>query len=318
MGKVLRISIVVICVLLASCALRRAVVEPPSARQETIAAIKRVEQEVGFESTGNFHGADARRDAFYRCYFTGKLKLPSSYEDLRIKEGTASGCEVDESEYDLFFYKIEAVAGADVGVTEALEETTVERLAVVVAHEDFHEDPQVQRLPTRIGEAATTLVGFLTAARFAAKEYGESSAEFRNLDREADLYLRKALLVNSYHHRLSELFEAVRKEAIGRPEALDRKQALYDEMQNTCEEIEPEPTSFNKWLAANNNAGLGFEMTYTAYYPLAYKLHESGGGNLHQTITVLRQAGEFGTSSEEKTVRFLEQRVENAIAIRTQ
>ncbi len=314
MAVVPRILVLSCFVLLAACAARRADVPVPSMRQDTVTAIKRTQKKLGFEETANFRGEDPKRKAFYRCYYTGKLELPASYDKLDIREGGESGCPVDENEYDLFFYKIEAVASGDVGVSESLEETTIERFAVVVSHEDFHEDPQVQRLPTRIGEAATTLIGFLTAARFARSEYGAESETFRNLDREADLYLRKSRLVNDYYERLSRLYGDVRAKRLSRDEALARKAELYGEMQRGCEAIEPNPTSFNKCLTANNNAGLAFEITYTRYYPLIYELHESLGGDTKLTIVALREAGELGTDSEERTAAAIRRKIEAATA----
>jgi hypothetical protein len=222
-----------------------------------------------------------------------------------MKEGDESGCDLDEEKWDVFFYKIEAVAGDNTPVTEALEEASLERLAVVVAHEDFHEDPQVQRLPTRIGEAATTLIGFLTAARFAAREYGPDSETAQNLAGEAELYRRKSEIVNRRHAQLASLFREFRENHMERDEALRRKEALFAQMQTDCEAIKPEPTSFNKCLAANNNAGLAFEMTYTRYYPLLEELHRSGGSDIKNTIGVLRRAGDLGPKSEPATERRL-------------
>ena len=314
MAGVPRTLIVSCLLLLAACASRRSDIPVPSTRQDTVAAIKRAERKLGFEDTANFRGADPGQKAFYRCYYTGKLELPASYDELDLRYGDESGCPVDESEYDLFFYKIEAVASGDVGVSEALEESTIERFAVVVSHEDFHDDPQVQRLPTRIGEAATTLIGFLTAARFASTEYGAESETFRNLDREADLYLRKSRLVNDYYERLSRLYDDFRAKRVNREEALAKKAELYGEIQRACEAIEPNPTSFNKCLTANNNAGLAFEITYTRFYPLVFELHQTLGGDTRRTIAALREAGDLGTDSEERTASALRRKITAATA----
>ena len=60
-----------------------------------------------------------------------------------------------------FFYRIEAVATGHVPITQMLAAASVERLATVIPHEDFH--LQVRDLPDRVAEAATTLVGFWPA-----------------------------------------------------------------------------------------------------------------------------------------------------------
>ncbi len=288
------------------CSVRRASIEAPGGpRHETIRAIKRVEREAGFAETANFERVSATRDAYYRCYYTGKFELPDSYEGLRVKDGNANGCDLDEERYDVFFYKIEAVADSNTPVTSSLEEASVERLAVVVSHEDFHEDPLVQRLPVRVGEAATTLVGFLVATRFATQEYGPESDTAVNLAREAGLYRRKAKIVNAYHERVADLYKEYRRRRIGRAEAQERKNALFGQMQTECEAIQPDPVSFNKCLAANNNAGLAFEITYTRFFPLLEELHRSLGGNIKATIGVLRAAGELSPISESAAEKYL-------------
>lgn len=66
--------------------------------------------------------------------------------------------------------------------------------------------PQIQRLPTRIGEAAATLVGFLSAARYASAQHGTESDTCRNLNQEASLYLTKARMVNRYDEKIAALY----------------------------------------------------------------------------------------------------------------
>jgi putative aminopeptidase len=293
------------CLLMGCGARGASVATPPSPQQDSIQAIKRVERELGFTESANFEHRSGHEDAYYRCYYTGKLNLPDSYEGLRIKDGDENGCELDEEKHDVFFYKIEAVAGIGTPITEALEESSIERLAVVVSHEDFHEDPQVQKLPTRIGEAATTLVGFLVAARFARDEYGADSETYRNLEQEAGLYRRKSEIVNQFHAQIADLFDDARRKRISRTEAESRKEDLYAQMQTRCEAIQPEPTSFNKCLAANNNAGLAFDMTYTRFYPLLDELHRALESDIKRTISALREAGDLGTSSERRTEEHL-------------
>lgn len=286
--------------LLAACAARR--VAPPST-QEAIRGIKRVQRDLGFRETGNFVSIKPDQRAFHRCYYAGQFELPDSYEGLRMKDGTAEGCPPAGPGWDVFFYPIEAVAGANTPVTAALATTTIERLAVVVSHEDFHEDPQIQRLPTRIGEAAATLVGFLSAARYASTQHGPDSDTYRNLSREASLYRTKARIVNRYHEKIAALYRSLRERKADLHGVAERKRMLFDALQGECGAIHPEPTSFHRCLAANNNAGLGFEITYTRYYPLLYELHLALGADLKKTIAALRQCGELGPYSEEKTIR---------------
>ncbi len=278
----------------------------PSERQETIAAIQRLQRELGFQATGNFRVASTAVKAYCQCYYTGKLELPDSYEGLQMVEGSESGCPLDAEEHDIFYYPIEAVAGAETPITPALEEASLERLLVVVPHEDFHEDAGVRRLPTRIAEAATTLVGFLTARRFALERYGTDSETFGRVGSDAELFLRKAEMVNAYHARLGRLYAEFRSGRISREEALASKGALFGELEQACRGIVPDPGSFNKCLTANNNAGLAFEVTYTKFYPLVYRLAESRDLDVAATIAELRRVGQAAPRTEHEAVQLLE------------
>jgi hypothetical protein len=159
--------------------------------------LKDVEREAGFKPTGNFAHADARVPAYYRCYYTGRLELPQSYDELKLSKGTKDGCSLDAKKYDIFFYPIEAVASGHAPITESLAQAPGERVATVVPHEDFHQ--QIRDLSGPLAEAAATLVGFLTGA-----------AAEPSLSQEAQLFLQKALILNRYYYRLAAAYRAAR------------------------------------------------------------------------------------------------------------
>ena len=101
----------------------------------------------------------------------------------------------------MFFYPVQAVASGEETITVALAEAPTERILVVVPHEDFHNQPEARKAPTEVAEAAATLVGFLTASAFAKERFGPESTAFRMLDRDAELFLRKSLVVNRYYEK---------------------------------------------------------------------------------------------------------------------
>ncbi|HLW79842.1 MAG TPA: hypothetical protein VKU44_09620 [Terriglobia bacterium] len=280
------------------------------AQPELIRAIKRLEKKLGFRRTGNFKTRSDEITAFYRCYYTGKLELPDSYENLRLKQGTKDGCDLDPEQYDVFFYPIEAVASGKSPVTASLERDSMERFLVVVPHEDFHATKELHKLPAALTEAASNLAGFLTAAEVARQKFGPDSAVAQNLDREPDLYLRKSELVNRYHDKLGQLYASVRAGQIGRPEALAEKDRLFVQMQDECQAISPDPKSFNKCLAANNNAGLAFDATYTKYYPLGYELFVAEGRKARATLDAIKEA--LAVKSESEAVQRLEDLIREA------
>jgi hypothetical protein len=252
--------------------------EAVAAGPETeIRQLKTVEDSAGFKPTGNFARSDLRIAAYYRCYYTAKLELPESYNGLKLREGNEQGCTLDENKYDVFFYPVEAVASGQSPITESLARAAPERLAMVVPHEDFHD--QVRRLPDLIGEAAATLVGFIIGA-----------AALNEPALDADLFARKAEIVNRYFDRLSAIYKSARGTLISREAAREEKQRLLDTLERDCAAIEPIPGSFNKCLPVANNAGLSFDHSYTKYYPLLYRVYVNCGKDLRCTTQKILSA----------------------------
>lgn len=267
-------------------------------RRDLVSAIKRLEKTLGFGRTKNFTKESKRVAAAYRCYYTGKLELPESYEGLDLRQGTKAGCPVDARKYDVFFYPLDADASGRTPVTASLAHESVERFLVVVPHEDFHANRELRKLPATLGEATSTLIGFLTASEVARQEFGEPSEVYRNLLREPELFSRKAEIVNRYHVRLSQLYAAARAGRVSEQDTLAQKQQIFEEIQQACKAISPAPKSFNPCPAANNNAGLAFDATYTKYYPLMYGLYRVEGRALKPTLDALQRALRAQTEPE--------------------
>ena len=274
----------------AGCIMNRvtAIGSPSFPRQELIAEIKDFQKTLGFDAQRNFLSYSQTQKAIYRCYYTGKLDLPGSYEQLRLAQGSVAGCSLDEDQYDVFFYEMEAAASGTAPVTAALAEAPLERLLVVVPHEDFHNQTETEKAAPEIAEAASTLIGFLTASEFAKGKYGSESETFQSLDREARLFSEKARIVNAYFARLGGVYSAFRSKRISRQQALARKAELFAGLHQECAAITPEPVSFNRCLGAANNAGLAFERTYARYYPLLYELSAAHGQDARATVATLK------------------------------
>ena len=271
----------------AGCQAQRQARAGEAARNAVITEIKSVQQSLGFEPTKNFLEHSAKTEAVYRCYYTGKLELPESYAGLRFHEGSRDGCVLDESKYDVFYYPIEAVASGKAAVTESLSQASAERLAVVVSHEDFHNQEALKELPETMHEAAATLVGFLTAAEYARRKSGPDSEQHQRLARDAELYLRKSEIVNAYHARVSQLYTNVQNGAIPKKEALAEKAKFFDELGKECSAIDPSPATFNPCPAVLNNAALAFDRTYTKDYSLMHRLYLAHKRDLTATIGTL-------------------------------
>ncbi len=284
-------GILLLTAIAAGCSMKRAAVTVPSApfpRQEIITEIKNFQKTLGFEEQQNFLRYSDEQQALYRCYYTGKLELPDSYDRLRLAEGDVAGCSLDETRYDVFFYEMEAAASGDAPVTPSLTEASLERLLVVVAHEDFHNQKEAERADTEIAEAASTLIGFLTASQFAREKYGAASETYERLNREPGLFLQKARIVNSFFDRVRGLYGSFRAKQISREETLRRKQELFSALERECSAIAPVPASFNPCPGIGNNAGLTFERTYSRYYPQLYELSVSQARDAAATVAALK------------------------------
>src|SRR5262245_2027298 len=85
-ATVLLASAVLVTVACAATTGRRPAPPPSSTgstTREIVASLKAYEARVGFAPTGNF--AKATTDAFPgRCYYTGTLELPESYQGLQV------------------------------------------------------------------------------------------------------------------------------------------------------------------------------------------------------------------------------------------
>jgi hypothetical protein len=260
----------------------------PSQPAALIAEIKAFEGATGVAPTGNFLTSSPRLTSDERCYFTGKLQLPEFYSGLRMERESEARCEARAGESDVFFYPVQAVASGSEAITVSLAQAPVERLLVVVPHEDFHNQAETWKAPTEVAEAASTLLGLLTASAFAKEQYGPESPTFLAIDRDIELFLRKSLLVNQYYAKVHALYESFQSGMLDERQTMAEKRELFDELQRACTAISPEPVSFNKCPAAMNNAGLAFDQTYTRNYPLLYDLYTLLGNDTAALVARLK------------------------------
>jgi hypothetical protein len=256
---------------------------------EVIAEVKDFAVALGGHATENFVRLSDRQTSDNRCYFTGKLQLPEFYSTLRMVREDEGSCAARGGEHDVFFYPVQAVASGEETITVSLAEASTERLLVVVPHEDFHNQREARTAPTEVAEAAATLVGFLTASGFARDRFGPESATALTLARDADLFLRKSMLVNQYYEKVRGLYREFQSGALTSAQTLERKAGLFAELQRSCAEISPEPVSFNKCPAAMNNAGLAFDRTYTAHYPMLHDLYTLLGADTPALVSTLKR-----------------------------
>lgn len=291
---------------LIGCA-RRQSAEPPTERQQRIGRLQDFSSEKGFPRTGNFRRGAPGKEAYFLCYYSRPFELAESYDDLGYRESDAQGCGIDESKYDVYFHKVEAVAFENTPMTASMEAATEERALMVAAHEEVHEDPQLERLPHPVAEAASTLLGMLTAAAFAERE-GDTQTATR-LSGDAVLYNKKAIAVNELHSRLRKVYEEHRAGKRNREEAIQQKALLFEEAARTCAGFGV-GHSINPCLPVSNNAGLAFDHSYTRWYPQIYALYQATGADLDRFLEELRGLG----SIRRRNLAAFSQRIEERVA----
>ena len=207
------------------------------------------------------------------CFAARKLELPEEYDELRFRRAPDGVCGFDTAEWDVFQYQPEAVAGEDVGVTPELAAAPEERANFVVAHEDFHDQPTMRRLPAGLHEPAATL-----AALLISPEPFDAQHPYR----------QKALLINRYRHRAGALYSRYRRREISAGEALALKKKLFNELGAECSAL-PAALAYNPCPAVLNNAGLSFDATYTRLYPLLFEILPAVGWDRQAAVRVLLQ-----------------------------
>jgi hypothetical protein len=246
-------------------------------RQELVHEIEDHEFLFWFTPTTNFKTYDDNAGVLYFCYYAEKLDLT-----LHFVLGTKEGCSVDKNIYDVFFYPAQAAAGMNIPLMSSLVTAPLGRFIMVILHEDFHE--QVLGIPTlALNESSATLMGLLLTREFAYQKYGAQSEPAKDAISDMTLFLRIALIEEQYASRLRGVYQQVARGEVARDEGLRLKEALFNEMKNECQGIAPKLlfTCAN----ADNNAHFGYQLNYTAHYPLFYRLYEACGQDVMIFVT---------------------------------
>lgn len=193
---------------------------------------------------------------------------------MKIAKGKKEGCGMDESMWDVFFYPSQAFTGG-LGLQKSLTKESLERFIMVIFHEDYHEE--VPPTPPDVNESATTMMGLAAAIDFARATYGEDSPIYKNLLLEPKLHLQKSLIVNRYYDEIKALYTKFHRGEVSKAFVLWEKKRLFDALEKECNAIRPWPKTISPRLTALNNAGLGFDITYTRHFPRMYDMWMRSG-----------------------------------------
>ncbi len=93
----------------------------PSTVQELIDGIKGFEKSAGLPQTRSFEQESDTIKSYYRCYYTGPLELPESYDGLELRQGSETCCAMDPRKYGVFFYALQAAGSGKTPLTSSLD-----------------------------------------------------------------------------------------------------------------------------------------------------------------------------------------------------
>jgi hypothetical protein len=209
------------------------------------------------------------------CFAAPRLALPESYQELKFRKARNGECRFDTTRWEVLAYRPEAIAEVRVAVTHELAFASEARASFVVAHEEFHDQKSIRRLPAGLHEPAATLASFLVEPQ---PETGTGDPAF--------LFRQKAGLINDYGDQATQLYGRYDRGELTEFEALRLKQSIFDVLHADCADLAATP-AFNPCPAALNNAGLAFDTTYTRLYPLIYELLLATGWDREETLRVL-------------------------------
>ncbi len=97
----------------------------PSTAQELIDGIKGFERSAGLPRARSFEQESDTVKSYYRCYYTGPLELPESYDGLELRQGSETGRGMDPRKYDVFFYALQAAGSGKTPLTSSLARSIV-------------------------------------------------------------------------------------------------------------------------------------------------------------------------------------------------
>jgi hypothetical protein len=258
-------------------------------RMQLVGEIKALQQELGFEETGNFKTYSDEIESYDYFFYTPHTSLPHSLDDplLQCSQGKLEDFNLEG--YDVFSYSIQAIAGVETPVTRSLMQAPLPRFIHIIFHEDWHE--QID-LPLGIEEPSAEIVSYNAALLFTEKKLGQDSAVYRTLQEEYRNKLRESMVYRQYYDELFDLYTRYHAGEITEEITISQKAALIESMGNELQDI---------WGARPsqlNNAFIAFQMTYYRHLLLMHQVFASTGFDLPKTIAIFNAMPEKGRSFE--------------------
>jgi hypothetical protein len=266
-------------------------------RMQLVQEIKAFQRDLGLNETDNFKNYSAEVESYDYFFYTPCTALPYSMDDPLLLCSAGRPENYDLEGFDVFFYRIQAIAGVETPVTGSLMQAPLSRFIHVIFHEDWHEQIDA---PKGIEEPAAEIVGYNAAMLFSEKKFGRDSVVYKTLSEEYSNNLRISMVYQQYYDELSELYARYHTGEITEEKTSSRKAELIESMGSELEAIwgvRPDQL---------NNAYIAFQMTYFRHFLLMHQVFVSNGCDLLKTIAVFRgipgQGAPFKTVAEVKSI----------------
>jgi hypothetical protein len=257
--------------------------------KELLADLRVFERRIGYRESKNFTAVTGEQETYPFCGQASRFYLPYSYEDPAIRWSDAVAeeqCREAESENDVYFGTVEAIAEVGTPVTPSMISSKLDRFIYLVIHEDCHDQ---FNLPYGIEEALCNVVTYRAMALFASEKFRWYSRENRSIKNYSTVQARLTRETVSHYERLAALYVRYHRKEIAGDELLKERAAMFAKAEQA---LELEKGELNNIVLANS-------MTYSRHYPYLESVFAALGGDLSRALDVFRQIDERKPSPAE-------------------
>jgi hypothetical protein len=286
-------------------------------RLDLIKEIKIFEKRFGFKETPNFKHLSSWISVYYILWYCPKFSLPYSYDDpqmnWRIFYQRPKKLPIDAETFDYFYHRVEALAGKS-EITPALLKAPLDRMIMVIFHEDFHE--QINYFPTGLEEPFASLAGYLLALDFSKEKFGRDSKVYQKLKRNLEYNLKSERIYRKHYRILTQLYQNFREGKISKKEALKLREKIFENLDRELNTL-AQKIGIKVPKIKRNNATIALSLTYLRHLNLAYRVYLASS-DLKETLKVFQSLPLISfflftpkeiQSREQKVVKFLKEKI---------
>jgi hypothetical protein len=257
--------------------------------KELLGDLQAFERRIGFRETKNFASVTGERETYPFCGQASRFYLPYSYEDPAIRwtdAVTEQACLQAESESDVYFGTVEAMAEIGTPVTPSMISSKLDRFVYLVIHEDCHEQFQ---LPYGIEEALCNVITYRAMAIFASEKFRWYSRENRSIRNYSAVQTKLTRTTITHYERVEALYARYHRKEITPDALLGEREAMFAKAEQALDLSKGEM----------NNIILATSMTYSRHYPYLESVFDALGGDLPRTVEFFRQVDQRKPSPAE-------------------